>query len=139
MKTAPILIKHRDTLISGVVSLMLMAGILAVLIISGILFSANRDERIESAARKSIGLKNDLHGADIQIHSQDGVVILTGTVSAQPSLSWAVDTVAALPGVKRVDNRLAVSGDGPGTELAKPFFSSSKPYILNKQTRRPNK
>jgi hypothetical protein len=133
MKTAPILIKHRDSLISGVVSLMLMAGILAALIISGILFTANRDERIESAARKSIALKNDLHGADIQIHSQDGVVILTGTVFAQPNVSsWAADTVAALPGVKRVDNRLAVERRGPGTELAKPVFSGSKPTILIK-------
>jgi hypothetical protein len=132
MKAAPILIKHRDSLISGVVSLMLMAGILAALIISGILFTANRDERIESAARKSIALKNDLHGADIQIHSQDGVITLTGTVFAQPDLSWAADTVAALPGVKRVDNRLAVKREGPGTELATPVFSGSKPYILNK-------
>ena len=131
MKTAPMLKKHRDTLISGVVSLMLMAGILAVLIITGILFTANPDERIESTARKSIGLKNDLHGADIQIHAQDGVVILTGTVSTLPNLSWAVDTVAALPGVKRVDNRLAVKRERPGMESAKPVFSSSKPYILD--------
>jgi len=108
MKNAPMMPKYRETLISGVVSLLLMVGMLAALIITGILFATNRDERIESAARRSFALKTRLQDADIQVYSQDGVVTLTGTVDAQPGMSWAADTVAALPGVIRVDNRLEV-------------------------------
>lgn len=135
MKTAPILMKYRETLLSGVVSLMLMAGILAILIITGVLFAANRDDRIESAARKSFVIKTDFHGADIKIHSQDGVVTLTGTVSAQPNSSWAADTVAALPGVRRVDNRLVVreqSHEEPGLGSPNPVCSGSVLYNLSK-------
>ncbi len=106
--------KYRTTLISGAVSLLVMAGILAFLIMTGYLFAANMDERIDTAARKSYVFETYLKDDDIQIHSQDGVVTLKGTVAEESHLYLAADTVADLPGVKSVDNRLEVKGGIPG-------------------------
>jgi hyperosmotically inducible protein len=105
--------KYRETLISGAVSLLLMAGVLVLLMITGYLFASDLDGRIESAAQKSYVFKTYLKGDDIQIHSQDGVVTLTGTVSEESHLTLATDTVADLPGVKSVDNRMEVAGGIP--------------------------
>ena len=53
--------------------------------------------------------KND----DIKIHSKDGAVTLTGNVSEESHKSLAQETVAGLPGVKSVDNKLEVKGERP--------------------------
>jgi hyperosmotically inducible protein len=82
--------------------------LLILLIITGYLFNVNTDDHITAAAKKSFALKSDLKGDDIQVQSQDGAVTLTGTVGEEPHLSLAAETVAGLPGVKRVDNRLEV-------------------------------
>ncbi|MDP1990376.1 MAG: BON domain-containing protein [Syntrophales bacterium] len=75
--------------------------------------ASSMDDRIESSAKKSyvfmIYLKND----DIKVQSRDGAVILAGTVSEDSHKSLARDTVADLPGVKSVDNRLEVKGERP--------------------------
>jgi len=102
--------KDRESLLSGAVSLLVMAGILAFLIMTGYLFAADVDDQIEAAARKSYVFKTFLKGDDIQILSQDGVVTLTGTVAEEPHLFLAAETVADLPGVKSVENRLEVKG-----------------------------
>ena len=52
-----------------------------------------------------------LKGDEIKIDSKDGVVTLTGTVSEDSHKSLAEETVAALPGVKKVDNKLKVKGE----------------------------
>lgn len=91
----------------------LMMGAVALLMITGSLFASDMDKRIESSAKKSYVFKTYLKDDDIQIHSQDGVVTLTGTVSEESHLSLAADTVADLPGVKSVDNRLEVKGGIP--------------------------
>jgi osmotically-inducible protein OsmY len=57
--------------------------------------------------------KTYLQGDDIKIQSSDGVVSLTGTVSEDSHKSLANETVAGLPGVKSVDNRLEVKGERP--------------------------
>ena len=108
MKNGLLRISARETLISGAISLLLMTGLLILLTITGYLFNADTDDHITAAARESFALKNDLKGDDIQVHSQDGAVTLTGTVGEEPHLSLAAETVADLPGVKRVVNRLAV-------------------------------
>jgi osmotically-inducible protein OsmY len=77
------------------------------------LFSQDTDRRIESSAKKSYVFITYLKGDDIQVRSRDGVVTLTGTVSEESHLSLAVDTVADLPGVKSVVNRLEVKGGIP--------------------------
>jgi osmotically-inducible protein OsmY len=54
-----------------------------------------------------------LKADDITIQSKDGAVTLTGTVSEESHKSLAQETVAGLPGVKSVDNRLEVKGTPP--------------------------
>ena len=91
----------------------LMMGVVAWLMITGFLVAAEMDNQIESAAKQSYVFKTYLKGDDIQIHSQDGVVTLTGTVASEPHLLLAAETVADLPGVKSVDNKLEVIGGIP--------------------------
>ena len=74
---------------------------------------ASKDSRIESSAKKSHVFKTYLTADDITIQSKDGVVTLTGTVSEESHKSLAQETVAGLPGVKSVDNRLEVKGTPP--------------------------
>jgi osmotically-inducible protein OsmY len=74
---------------------------------------ANIDNRIQSAAKNSYSFKTYLKDDDIKVKSKDGVVALTGTVSSDSHRSLAQETVAGLPGVKRVDNQLEVKGDQP--------------------------
>jgi len=130
--------EYRVTLISGVVSLLLMTGILAVLIITGYLLAADMDERIESTAKQSVVFKTYLKGDDIQVLSQDGAVTLMGTVAEEPHSSLAADTVADLPGVKRVDNRLKVRAHAhvshvvSGLESSDPDISGPDLHNLTK-------
>ena len=75
--------------------------------------SSKMDNRIEASARKSYVFKTYLKGDDIKIQSKDGVVTLTGSVLEESHKSLARETVAELPGVKKVDNQLEVKGDSP--------------------------
>jgi len=91
----------------------LILGALVSLMVTASLVAQDVDKRIESTFRSSYVFKTYLQGDDIQIHSQDGVVTLTGTVSEESHLSLAADTAADLPGVKSVDNKLEVKGGIP--------------------------
>jgi osmotically-inducible protein OsmY len=71
------------------------------------------DDRIESTARQSHVFRTYLKADDIKIQSKDGVVTLTGTVSEESHKSLAQETVAGLPGVETVDNKLEVKGEPP--------------------------
>jgi osmotically-inducible protein OsmY len=75
--------------------------------------SSKTDNRIEDSARKSYVFQTYLAKDDIKIQSRDGVVTLTGSVLEESHKSLARETVAELPGVKKVDNRLEVKGDAP--------------------------
>ena len=77
------------------------------------LYASKMDDRIESSAKNSYVFKTYLKGDDIKIESKDGVVTLTGTVSEESHKSLAQETVASLPGVKSVDNKLEVKGERP--------------------------
>ena len=91
----------------------MMAAVVALLMIGIPVQASQMDDRIESSAKKSYVFKTYLKDDDIKIQSKDGAVILTGTVSEESHKSLAQDTVADLPGVKTVDNRLEVKGDRP--------------------------
>jgi osmotically-inducible protein OsmY len=91
---------------------MLVAAV-ALLALSVPVHASKMDSRIESSAKKSYVFKTYLKGDDIKIQSIDGVVTLTGTVSEELHKSLAQETVAGLPGVKSVDNRLEVKGERP--------------------------
>jgi osmotically-inducible protein OsmY len=69
---------------------------------------AGIDARIEQAARESYTFKSHLQGDTIQVAARDGHVILDGHVKNELHRNLAEETVAGLPGVRSVDNRLAV-------------------------------
>ena len=97
----------------AIYSISLMVVAIALLAISMPVHASKTDDRIESSARKSYVFKTYLKADDIKIQSKDGVVTLTGSVSEESHKSLAGETVAGLPGVKTVDNRLEVKGERP--------------------------
>ena len=94
-------------------SIYLLVAVAALLIISVPVQASKMDDRIESSSKKSYVFKTHLKGDDIKIQSMDGAVTLTGTVSEESHKSLAQETVAGLPGVKSVDNKLEVKGERP--------------------------
>ena len=80
------------------------------------LFAAETDDRIESSAKESYVFKTFLKGDDITVKSRDGVATLTGTVSDESHKSLAQETVASLPGVTRVENKLEGKGEAPAAK-----------------------
>jgi osmotically-inducible protein OsmY len=71
------------------------------------------DDLIRTSAENSYVFKTYLQGDDIKIQSEDGAVSLKGTVSEESHRSLAQETVANLPGVISVDNRLEVKSGHP--------------------------
>ena len=84
----------------------------------------------EKLAKKSYVFKTYLKGDDIKIESKDGAVTLTGTVSGESHKSLAQETVASLPGVKSVDNRLEVKGVRPAEKSDAWISSKVKTMLL---------
>ena len=94
-------------------SISLMVAVVALLIVSVPVHASKKDSSIESSAKKSYVFKTYLKTDDIKIQSKDGAVTLTGTVSEESHKSLAEETVASLPGVKSVDNKLELKGERP--------------------------
>jgi hyperosmotically inducible periplasmic protein len=94
-------------------SISLMVAVVALLIVSVPVHASKMDSSIESSAKKSYVFKTYLKTDDIKIKSKDGAVTLTGTVSEESHKSLAEETVASLPGVKSVDNKLELKGERP--------------------------
>jgi len=90
----------------------MMVAIVALLALSATVY-ASKDSRIESTAKKTYVFQTYLQGDDIKIESRDGAVTLTGTVVNSHHKSLAEETVADLPGVKSVDNKLQIKGESP--------------------------
>jgi len=90
-----------------------MVAAVALLAISMPVHASKMDDRIESSARNSYVFKTYLQTDDIKIHSVNGVVTLTGTVTDESHKLLAREAVANLPGVKSVDNSLEVKGERP--------------------------
>jgi hyperosmotically inducible protein len=86
----------------------LMAVAVALLVASVAVhgFATETDNRIESAAQQSYVFQKYLKDDAITIKSEDGAVTLTGTVAEESHKALAEETVASLPGVKSVDNKL---------------------------------
>ena len=93
-------------------SILLAAALLAVSV--PVVHASKTDNRIESSARQTYVFKTYLKADDIKIQSKNGAVVLTGTVTEGFHKSLAQDTVAGLPGVTSVDNRLETK-DAPPT------------------------
>jgi hyperosmotically inducible periplasmic protein len=85
-----------------------------VLLVTGVpVHASTMDDRIQASAEKSYVFKTYLKDDDIKIESKDGVVTLTGIVANEVHKSLAQETLAGLPGVKSVDNRLELKGAPP--------------------------
>ena len=86
----------------------------ATLLLLGMpLQAAQSDRDIEKSAKQSHVFKNYLQDDDIKIESKDGAVTLTGVVSGSYHKTLAQETVANLPGVKSVDNKLELKNTPP--------------------------
>ncbi|MEI7729134.1 MAG: BON domain-containing protein [Verrucomicrobiota bacterium] len=95
-------------------------NLLALLVASSVLLvnpaslrASDTDDRIESSFGKTHVYKTYLKHDSIKAESKDGVVTLTGTVAKDSHKTLAEDTVAGLPGVTSVENRLKVKGECP--------------------------
>src|SRR2546422_1531659 len=95
-------------------SLLALCVVTATLLVTAVpLRASETDDRIESSFKQSYVFKTYLKDDAIDIASKDGMVTLTGSVTEDSHKSLAQETVAALPGVKHVDNRLELKGDHP--------------------------
>jgi len=92
-------------------SISIKLAAVALLALSVPAYASEMDSRIESSAKESYVFKTYLKGDAIKVQSKDNAVTLTGTVSGESHKSLAQETVAGLPGVKSVDNRLEVKGE----------------------------
>jgi osmotically-inducible protein OsmY len=73
--------------------------------------ASETDDRIESSFKNSYVYKTYLKDDAVKAEAKDGVVTLTGTVAEESHKALAQDTVTSLPGVTRVDNKLATKAE----------------------------
>ncbi len=110
--------------------LVLAAMIVSVLAFAFPLLASEADELIEASATESFVFKNYLQDDDITVQSKDGLVTLTGTVATATHRSLAGDTVAGLPGVTAVDNKLILSGETPAEKSDAWIITKVKTTLL---------
>jgi osmotically-inducible protein OsmY len=101
----------KETAMRNPTSLPLLLATGTLFLLSHAAFGAETDNRIESSAKASYVFKTYLKDDAVHTESKDGVVTLTGTVSDPSHRRMAEDTVEGLPGVKRVENRITVTGE----------------------------
>jgi osmotically-inducible protein OsmY len=90
-----------------------MVTAIALLVASTPLQASETDDRIESSAKESYVFKTYLKNDAVKVQSEDGIVTLSGTVDQDSHKGLAQETVANLPGVKSVDNRVELKGEHP--------------------------
>ena len=73
------------------------------------------DHKIETAARNSYNFKVFLKDDGIKVTCVKGMVVLSGSATGEMHRSLAEATVAGLPGVHGVDNRILLIGEQPAT------------------------
>jgi osmotically-inducible protein OsmY len=105
-------------------------ALLAFSVLSVPVQASDKDDRIESSAKQSYVFKTYLKDDDIKIKAKDGVVTLTGTVSEESHKSLAEETVASLPDVKSVDNKLEVKGERPAEKSDAWILTKVKTTLL---------
>lgn len=76
-------------------------------------YPSDTDDRIESSFINSFVYKKYLVDEHIEITSENGIVVLSGTAVSDANKTMAQDTAEALPGVKSVDNRIQLKEDPP--------------------------
>lgn len=92
----------------------LLAGVAAaavMIVVSTPLCASETDERIESSFKNSYVARVYLKDDAVKAEAKNGVVTLTGTVIDESHKVLAEETAASLPGVERVDNKLATKAE----------------------------
>jgi len=87
------------------------AVVTAMFVISTPVRATELDDSIEPTFKKTYVYKTYLKDDSISTGAKDGVVTLTGTVADESHKALAQDTVASLPGVTSVDNKLATKAE----------------------------
>lgn len=108
----------------------LIATVASTFLINVPLFASGIDDRIESAAKETYVFKTYLQDDNIKMQSKDGLVTLTGTVSEASHKSLAGETVAGLPGVIRVDNKLVEKDGAPAAKSDAWLITKVKTTLL---------
>lgn len=94
--------------------LVLASGAAAALLFgNGSVLASDEDDKIEAAAKSSFVFKTYLSEDSVKLDAKDGVVTLTGSVRDESHKLLAQETVADLPGVTRVDNRIKLRDQQP--------------------------
>lgn len=109
---------------------MFMVAAIALLASSTPLFASEIDGQIESAAKGSYVFQTYLVGDTVKAESKDGVVTLSGTVNDATHKGLAEETVANLPGVTRVDNRLELKAEYPAEKSNERLAMDIKSALL---------
>jgi osmotically-inducible protein OsmY len=73
--------------------------------------ASESDDQIAASFKKSYVYTTYLKEDAVKIESKNGLVTLTGTVSDESRKTLAEETAASLPGVIRVDNKLATNAE----------------------------
>jgi hyperosmotically inducible protein len=97
--------KHQEMVMSRLAISMLIAIIVTLLMITGYLFAADMGGEVAAAAAKTVACQPRLKSDGIKVRRRDGVVTPTGTAASAPRSLLAAETVADLPGVKRMEKR----------------------------------
>lgn len=92
-------------------SLAFATASVAMFVTSMPLCASDADSKIEASFEKTYVYKTYLKDDSIKTEAKDGVVTLTGTVAEESHKALAQDTAAGLPGVTRVDNKLATNAE----------------------------
>jgi hyperosmotically inducible periplasmic protein len=91
----------------------LLAATIAMIVLNSPVMADKMDDDIEAAAKNSYVFKTFLNNDDINVDVDDGVATLKGTVQDESHRALAKETVASLPGVKSVDNKIEISDKHP--------------------------
>ena len=96
---------------TAVYTLAFAAAAAAMLVTNAPVGASETDQRIESTFKKTYVYQTYLKDDAVRAEAKDGVVTLTGTVGEEFHKALAQETVASLPGVIRVDNKLATKAE----------------------------
>ena len=110
--------------------LTLFLNLAVLFFVSVPLFASDTDKKIELSARQSYVFKTFFKDDDIKVQSKDGVVTLTGSVPTESYKSLAWETVANLPDVMSVDNKLVVKGEAPDEDTDAWLITNVKTALL---------
>ncbi len=91
----------------------ILAAAIAVVMTSAVVRASDTDDRTVNSIKSSYVFKTYLKDDKVDVHSENGVVTLKGTVADDNERTLAENTAASLPGVTRVDNQIKTTGERP--------------------------